>query len=380
MPEHDLILHGGHVIDPAQGIDGAMDVAFCDGAVSAVAPSLETSRAAAAEDVSGCIVTPGLIDLHTHVYWGGTSLGVDAEDYCRASAVTTTVDTGSVGPGNFAGFRAHVIDRVAPRVLVYLHVSHAGIYAFSDRVMVGESEEMRLMDPLTAIEVARANPDLVIGIKVRLGRWTSGDHGIAPLHYAEQVAGACGLPMMVHIDDPPPSYDEVCARLRPGDVLTHCFRPFPNTPLNGDGTVRAAVLEARERGVIFDIGHGFGSFSFEVARDMAKNGFWPDTISSDVHQLCINGPAFDLVTTMSKFLDLGLPLPEIIRAATQTPARAVRRPELGSLAAGTVGDASILRIEQGRFGFTDTVGDSIEAGARIAPVGTILKGALWHRT
>ena len=178
--------------------------------------------------------------------------------------------------------------------------------------MVGESEELRLMDPISAAEVADANRDLIVGIKVRVGLHASGTSGIVPLEIALEVAEQVGMPLMAHIDHPPPSYEEVVARLRPGDVLTHAFRPFPNAAATAQGTVKKAVLEARERGVLFDIGHGKGSFAFKTARAMLANGFYPDTISSDVHALCINGPAFDQVTTMSKFLCMGMPLPDVI--------------------------------------------------------------------
>jgi len=379
MADYDLILRGGHLIDPAQGIDGPMQVAFADGKVAEAAASI-SGTAERIEDVSGCLITPGLIDLHTHVYWGGTSIGIAADDYAKSSAVTTLVDTGSAGPGNFAGFLSHVIEPAEARILVYLHISHAGIFAFSNRIMVGESEEMRLMDPLTALEVATANPDTIIGIKVRLGAWTSGIHGMAPFEFALQVAEAAGLPLMVHIDDPPPSYDEVVSRLRPGDVLTHCFRPFPNTPLTGKGEVRPAVLEARRRGVIFDIGHGMSSFSVQVARQMLANRFWPDTISSDVHTLCIEGPAFDLLTTLSKFLSLGMPLPEVIRAATQNAAAALQRPELGTLAPGTVGDASILRLQEGQFTYEDGDKETFEGTQKLTAAGTVLGGKIWQLT
>ncbi len=236
-------------------------------------------------------MTPGLIDLHTHVYWGGTSLGIDAEEFCRTSGVTTAVDTGSAGPGNFVGFRKHVIERSETRILAYLHVSHGGIYGFSNRVMVGESTDMRLMDPVSAVEVANANRDVIVGIKVRVGAHASGVHGIHPLDIALQVAEEAGLPLMAHIDEPPPTYEDVINKLRPGDILTHAFRPFPNSPATVQGSVKPAVLTARKRGVLFDIGHGMGSFSFKTARAMLANGFLPDTISSDVHALCINGPA-----------------------------------------------------------------------------------------
>jgi dihydroorotase len=329
-------------------------------------------------DASGAIVTPGLIDLHTHVYWGGTSLGIDAEDFCRRSGVTTAVDTGSAGAGNFAGFRKHVIERSQVRILAYLHVSFAGIFAFSSRVMVGESENMRLMAPTDAVEVANANRDIVVGIKVRVGARASGRSGTAPLDIALQVAEEVGVPLMAHIDDPPPSYEEVIARLRPGDVLTHAFRPFPNSPATAQGTVKRAVLEARRRGVLFDIGHGKGSFAFKTARAMLANGFLPDTISSDVHALCINGPAFDQVTTMSKFLCLGMPLADVIAASTVNAAFALRRPELGSLKPGSVGDATILSIKNGSFDYVDVVGEHLTGDRRISSDGVVIAGRWWH--
>ena len=185
---HDLILRGGRVIDPSQKLDAVTDVAFAGGKVARIGPQLEGDAGTDIRDVSGLIVTPGLIDLHTHVYWGGTSLGIDAEEFCRTSGVTTAIDTGSAGPGNFAGFRKHVIEPRQVRILAYLHVSHAGIYAFSNRVMVGESEELRLMDPISAVEVADANRDVIVGIKVRVGRGASGNSGTVPLDIALQVA------------------------------------------------------------------------------------------------------------------------------------------------------------------------------------------------
>lgn len=375
MIDYDLTLKNGHLIDPAAGIDAPHDLSFRDGALVAMdAPG----NARETRDLTGCIVTPGLIDLHSHVYWGGTSLGIDPDAYGRASAVATCIDTGSAGPGNFAGFRAHVIERSDIRVLAYLHVSHAGIYGFSKRVMMGESEDIRLMDPITAVEVARANQDVIIGIKIRLGRIASGHQGMTPFAYALQVAEATQLPLMVHIDEPPPSYDEVVAALRPGDVLTHCFRPFPNTPLDGAGKVRASVIEARARGVIFDIGHGKGSFSFEVARRMLAEGFAPDCISSDVHALCVDGPAFDQVTTMSKLLCLGMPLADVIRASTEAPARAINRGELGTLSVGKLADVSVLRLLDGPHEYKDATGAVLRGQKRLTAAGLVRAGRWWH--
>jgi dihydroorotase len=343
-----------------------------------VGSALKADAGTDVRDVSGLIVTPGLIDLHTHVYWGGTSLGIDAEAFCRACGVTTAIDTGSAGPGNFAGFRKHVIEPSEVRILAYLHVSHAGIFGFSSRVMVGESEELRLMDPISAVEVVEANRDLIVGIKVRVGRNSSGTSGIVPLDIALEVAEEVGLPLMAHIDHPPPSYEEVVARLRPGDVLTHAFRPFPNTPATAQGTVKKVVLEARERGVLFDIGHGKGSFAFKTARAMLANGFYPDTISSDIHALCIDGPVFDQVTTLSKFLCMGMPLPDVIAASTLNAAMALRRPELGSLKTGSVGDATVISIRQGSFDYVDVVGEHLSGDRKIACEGVVIGGRWWH--
>lgn len=373
----ELILRGGRVIDPAQGIDRICDVAFAGGKVLAVG-DVQGGPETEVRDVSGRIVTPGLIDLHTHVYWGGTSLGIDAEDFCRRSGVTTAVDTGSAGPGNFAGFRKHVIEPSEVRILAYLHVSFAGIWGFSKTIMVGESEDIRLMAPQEAAEVADANRDVIVGIKVRLGRHASGLQGMTPFEYALQTAEEVGMPMMVHIDEPPPSYEEVVQRLRPGDVLTHCFRPFPNSPATAQGTVKQAVRDARARGVLFDVGHGKGSFAFRTARAMLANGFLPDTISSDVHALCIDGPAFDQVTTMSKFLCLGVDLPTVVKLSTENAAHALKRPELGTLKPGSVGDATVLSVEEGEFDYMDVLDEHMTGDRRILSRGVVLGGRWWH--
>jgi dihydroorotase len=374
----DLILRGGRVIDPSQGVDEVMDVGFSGGKVAKIGIDLPAQSGTDVREVSGRLVTPGLIDLHTHVYWGGTSLGIDAEDFCRKSGVTTCIDTGSAGPGNFAGFRKHVIEQSAVRILAYLHVSFAGIYAFSKTVMVGESEELRLLAPADAVAVAEANRDVIIGIKVRVGLHASGRSGTAPLDIALQAANQTGLPLMCHIDAPPPSYEEVLERLRPGDVLTHAFRPFPNAPVDPQGRVKDGVLRARARGVRFDIGHGKGSFAFKTARAMLANGFLPDTISSDIHALCIDGPAYDQVTTLSKFLCMGMPLNDVIAASTVNAAMALRRPELGTLRPGSVGDATILSIKEGAFDYVDVVGEHMTGDRRIVSEGVVIAGRWWH--
>ena len=371
----DLVLTGGRVIDPSQSIDRVADVAFNGGRVAALGDGL-ADNARAVRDAAGLIVTPGLIDLHTHVYWGGTSLGVDPLLLAKGGC-TTVVDTGSAGPGNYRGFLEHVIRPSPVRILAYLNVSFAGIYGFSKRIMVGESGDLRLMAPHDAVEVAEAHRDSLVGIKVRVGFNASGNSGLVPLDIARQVAERVGLPMMVHIDVPPPTLPEVLARMRPGDILTHCFRPFPNTPVTREGGVHPAVIKARARGIVFDIGHGMGSFSFDTARIMLANGFMPDCISSDVHALCIDGPAFDLLTTMSKFVCLGMPFGEVIRAATENPARALQRPDLGTFTPGSVGDATLLTLEDGTFDYMDSTGSKLTGRSRLSPRGIVIGGAIW---
>lgn len=375
--QYDLILRNGRVLDPGTGRDEVTDIAFSDGKVAAIGTGL---HGRAERDVSGCIVMPGNIDFHTHVYWGGTSISIDADKLARRCGTTTWLDVGSAGPGNFPGFRKHVMEVSQTRILAYLHVSHAGIFAFAPTVMLGESLDMRLMDTAACADMARAHPDLIRGIKVRVGANTSGVNGIAPLYHALAAADRAGLPVMCHIDRPPPRYEDVLAELRPGDILTHCYKPFPNAPCYEDGRIKDACWQARERGVIFDIAHGAGSFDFGVAEAMLAGGFPPDIISSDVHVLCIDGPAFDNMETMSKFLLLGMPLVDIVRAVTATPAAVLKRPDLADLSVGSTGDATVMRLEDGQFTFSDVSGQTRSGRQRFALDSVVVGGVLWHKT
>ena len=380
MNDFDVILRRGRILDPGQGRDEVADIAFKDGKVAAIGAAAASGRAREERDVGGHFVMPGMIDFHVHVYWGGTSLGVDGDELARRAGTTTWLDVGSAGAGNFPGFKKHVIQQSETRILAYLHVSFAGIYGFSKEVMVGESLEMRLIDATVCARVAKEHPDEIRGIKVRVGANTSGPNGIAPLYYAIEAADRAGVPCMCHIDRPPPRYVDVLEVLRPGDILTHCYKPFPNAPIYGDGRIKEGLWAARERGVVFDIGHGMGSFAFKVAQAMLEGGFPPDVISSDVHALCIDGPAFDNLETMSKFLCLGMPLGEIVRAAVTTPARLLNRPDLADLSIGSTGDATVLRIEEGRYTFTDVLGETMSGSKRFGLDSVVLGGRLWHTT
>jgi dihydroorotase len=376
---YDLVLHGGRLIDPAQGLDGRYDVAFRDGRVAAVAPEIPKETARAARDVSGLLVVPGLIDLHTHVYWGGTALGVDAEGIARRSGTTTFVDAGSAGAGNLLGFRKHVIEPAKPRILAYINVSFPGIYAFSREVMAGECEDVRLLNAQACLRAAREHADIVVGVKARVGRNAGGSSGLYPLEIAIEVAEELGLPVMAHIDFPPPGIRQVLSTLRPGDVITHCCRSFPNAPIDRHARVRPEVLAARERGVVLDIGHGYGGFAFSSGRAMLAEGVMPDVISSDVHVLSVDGPAYDVLAVMSKFLCLGVDLVEVVRAATATPARALGRAgELGTLAVGAAGDATVLELARGTFRHVDAMDEVIEGEEGLVNRGVVLAGSWWQ--
>lgn len=370
----DLILKGGRVIDPATNSDAILDVAVAGNKIIAVGEGLQLGDA---EEINckDLVVTPGLIDLHTHVYWGGTSIGVDPDQHADKSACTTLVDAGTAGPGNFRGFLKHVIKPSQVRIVPFLNASFAGIFAFSDKVMVGECANIELLNTNAALEVAMVYRDVIAGIKVRVGRHASGASGIEPMLIALDVCEEADLPLMCHLDEPPPDRYAVVSRLRPGDILTHCFKPFPNAPVRlRDGEVYQEIIEARARGVIFDIGHGAGSFSYRTCRAMLEAGFMPDTISSDIHCLSVNGPVFEQLTTLSKFLALGMTLSEVIDCSTRKAADAIKRPDLGRLVAGCEADISILSLQQGSFRFADTDEGVIESDQCLQPSGVVKAG------
>jgi dihydroorotase len=376
----DLLLKNGHVVDPAQGLDGQADVAFLDGKVAAVASSISDADAHETRDVGGLYVLPGLIDLHTHVYWGGTFLGVQAEIVARKSGMTTAVDAGSAGASNIKGLVHLVAPRSPVRILAFLNLSFTGIFADTGRITMGEAEDLRLLNLAHCVEGAKSYPHHVIGIKVRVGASSTAHLGAMPLHMGIRAAELAGnLPVMAHIGAGlPPRLEDIVDPLRRGDILTHCCTPKQNSPLNGERALRDCMIAARERGVIMDIGHGSGSFGFDVARRMLELGFAPDVISSDVHIQCIDGPAHDVLATMSKFLFLGLPLNDVVRAATAAPAAALRRSDLGTLAPGAAGDASLVEIRKGPVSFFDSIGNRLDGNRRFVSRGIVIGGRWWH--
>ncbi|MDW7982689.1 MAG: amidohydrolase/deacetylase family metallohydrolase [Thermomicrobium sp.] len=344
----DTVILGGELVDPGTGRYGRFDLGIRDGRIARVAPSLVGWPAEQVIDARGHLVTPGLIDLHTHVYWGVTYWGIEADPVAARTGVTTWLDVGSAGAYTFPGFRRYVLEPSRVRIYALLNLSSIGLVA-----PTWEFANVQYCDVELAARVIEANRDVVLGIKARIDANTTSGVGIRPLELARALADQLGLPLMVHIGNGPPTIDEVARLLRPGDILTHCFTGASMRILTADGRVHPLIRALHEEGLVLDIGHGAGSFSFSVAEALLAEGILPDTISSDIHQLAIQGPMFDLPTTLSKFLALGLSLPEVIERATVRPARIIGRPELGSLAEGTPADIALFRLEEGDFTFYD---------------------------
>lgn len=374
----DLLLRGGRLLDPKSGIDSVADIAFRDGLVVEMGADLAENPAREIRDVSGKLVVPGLVDLHAHVFWGATGLGVDAETVCCRSGTTTFVDAGSAGAGNLDGFRRFIAEPTRLGILAFLNISYAGIFGFGPGLWVGECWDLRLLDRDACVRAAEKNRDLVVGIKVRIGAEAGGTSGLRPLEMARDAADRLGLPIMAHVDMPPPDLADVLRLLRPGDIWTHCFRGPPNSAVMADGQPERDVLAARARGVLFDVGHGFGSFSFAAARRLIADRIFPDSISSDVHAFSVDGPARDLLHVASKFLNLGMSVEDVVRRISSSPADSIGRSDLGRLRIGGKGDAVVLTEEFGRFDFVDSLGESLVGERRLVVDQVVVDGALWR--
>jgi dihydroorotase len=314
------------------------------------------------------------VDLHVHVYPGVADLSVEPDPTCLGRGATTVVDAGSAGANTFPGFRRFVIEPSRGRILAYLNISATGqIDPF-----LGELHDLRFADPERAARVAEANPDVIVGFKVRVSEMLAGPNGLAGLDRALEAGRATNLPVMVHIGGTPFDIEEVLGRLRPGDVVTHSYTGWnPGGLVTDAGRVVAAAGEARTRGVRFDVGHGAGSFTWPVAEAALADGFLPDTVSSDLHRFNIASPVRDLVTTLSKFLLLGLPLEDVVAMATTAPAAALGAAgtTLGTLEVGAEADVTVLGRETGRFELTDSAGTSRTARERLVPVAVVRAGA-----
>ncbi len=375
-PRYDLLLKGGHVIDPANGVDAVRDVAIRAGRIAAVAENLAAADARKAIDVSGLYVTPGLIDIHIHafvhsapgtVYDGDTS--VIPDHACPRTAVTTAVDAGTAGWRSFPDFRRRILDTAKKtRVLAMLNIVGMGM-------INNEVEQNPLdMDPEKTAEMAKKHADVVVGIKS--AHWRAPT--FTSVEKAVEAGRLAGIPVMVDFGSflPERPYQKMVLEiLRPGDISTHFYR-WPAPLMDENEKMLPYLAEARRRGVKFDVGHGAGSFHFRQAEPMVRQGFWPDSISTDLHANSINGAMIDMLNVMSKFLALGVPLPEVIRRSTTNPAHLIRRPELGQLAPGAEADVAVLRLEEGDFGFVDVKGGRISGRQRLGCEMTIRAGEI----
>ena len=357
----DLALVGGRVLDPGRGIDGRLDIGVTAGRFGTIG---DAGPAAETIDASGLVLVPGLVDLHTHLYSGVSHYGIDPDAYCLRRGVTTAVDAGSAGAQTFPGFRRYVIEPADTRVFAFLHVAVQGMITS----LVGELEDLRWASPDQAVARAREHSDLIVGVKVRLGYQMVGNDPQPALRLARQAAGQLGLPLMVHIIDMREPITWLLRQLGEGDIVTHCFHANEGGILTPEGRLHEEVASARARGVVFDVGHGAGSFAYRVARAAFAQGFPPDTVSSDLHAHNVAGPVYDQATTLSKLLHCGMSLAEVVAATTTAPAAAIRRSgEVGTLAPGRTADLTGFELRAGEWMLPDGAGDTELVETLIVP-------------
>lgn len=373
--ELDLLLIGGTVLNPASGLKRKLDLGVAQGSIAAIKPQLPRQNAKRVLDVSGCYVTPGLIDFHVHSYWGVNPYGFNADPVCLASGVTTAVDAGSAGPVNFLGFKKLIHERSRTRMLAFVALAQHGVLN-----MPGELENLNFADPDGAAQSVNDSRNIGVGIKIRLHKKAVGDNGREALRLAVRSGMACSAPVMVHVGNTSISMEEIVDTLRPGDVVTHCYTPQQPAVVEPSGHLRAAVRNAHERGVLFDVGHANGHFDFKLVHNAMSDGLLPDIISSDLHgRMRPDNPVVDLPTTMTKFLHLGLSLEKIVAACTVNPARAIGwQDRLGSLDVGRVADIAVLKIVTAPTKLRDCVGGEEIARQRIVTRWTIRQGEIVH--
>jgi dihydroorotase len=365
----ELLIKGGEVIDPGAGLVGRLDVGVEDGRVTAVEANVPAEGAGRVIDAAGQYVTPGLVDLHTHIYWGASFWGIEADPVAARTGVTTWLDVGTSGAFNFHGFRRYVAESNRARCFALLNLSSIGLVANTF-----EFANLDYCDVDLAETITNLNRDVILGIKARIDPSTTRGTGIEPLRRARALADRVGLPLMVHIGAAPPHLAEILPLMKPGDILTHCFTGHANRIIGANRLILPDVKRLWEAGLVLDIGHGTGSFSFDTTEAMLAQGLPPDVISTDIHQMARQGPMYDLPTTLSKFLALGMSLPEVIERATSRPARAMGRPELGTLKPGAAADIALFRLEEGDFTFYDVFMNPRQGRQRLINTATFIAG------
>lgn len=382
----DLLIRNANVLDPSQGLSGKRDIGIRFGLIEAVAPSIAPERAQRVMDVAGKLVTPGLIDLHCHTYPYGSAIGIPADELVAHQCTTTVVSAGDAGANNFAAYRRFIVPASRTRQFAFVHIGVVGLATFP----VPELMNIDYAQPDAAARVVAENSDMVLGVKVRMSENVIARHGMEPLKRAIQACERSGVPakVMCHIGGVADRalMSQILDALRPGDVLTHCYSGAPNNAGDGtnivqDGKLLPAALAAKKRGVMFDIGHGGGSFDYTIAEAAIAQGCPPDTISSDLHVYSGNTPGMPyLPWVMSKMLGLGFSLSEVVGMATTAPARVIGRiPKHGTLLLGAPADLSILELVEGPVSFVDTRNNKREGKLHLRPSGAVVAGVAFGR-
>jgi dihydroorotase len=374
--KYDLLLKNGEVIDPGDKRRGRYDIGFTNGVVATVGSNIPVEEAQEAIDVSGKLVTPGLIDTHGHFFYGYQPRFGHPDDFCLPTGVTTAVDAGSAGCAVFPALRDDVMRQCATRLFAFVHLSANGLN--KETTNQGELMDMSLINVDRTVRCIRDNPEGVVGLKVRIDDSAlKPENALPALELAREAANQAGCRIMVHVSRSPVPLSQILNFLRAGDIVTHPFHGSANGPLDAKGRVRSEVLEARSRGIIFDSGCAKVHLDLNVCRAFLEQGVLPDTISTDGSRL---DRSYTLPEVMSMFLELGMPLEQVVAATTQNAAAAIGRDsELGSLRVGAAGDAAVLELETGDFAFDDRAGNLLKSQRRLAPVLTVKSGRRWRK-
>ena len=382
----DLLVRNANVLDPSQNLSGRRDIGIRYGQIEAIEATIAAERGARVLDAGGKLVTPGLIDLHCHSFPYGSAIGIPADELVQHQCTTTVVSAGDAGANNLAAFRRFVVPASRTRQYAFVHIGLVGLAGFP----VPELFNINYAQVEAAARAVAENADLVLGVKVRMSENVIANNGLEPLRRAIKACEMSGVPakVMCHIGGVADKalMSQLLDLLRPGDVLTHCYSGAPNNAGEGtnivqDGKLLPAALAAKRRGVVFDIGHGGGSFDYAIAEAAIAQGCPPDTISSDIHVFSGNTPGMPyLPWVMSKLVGLGFSLPEVITMATTAPARVIARmPKHGTLQAGAPADLSILEIVEGPVEFVDTRNNKRSGRMHLRPVGAIVAGVAFGR-
>ncbi|HEY2247115.1 MAG TPA: amidohydrolase/deacetylase family metallohydrolase [Bradyrhizobium sp.] len=384
--KYDLVIKGGNLLDPSQSLKGRSDIGIRWGAIEAIETEIPAARASKTIDASGKLVTPGLVDLHCHVYPYGSAIGIPADELVQFQGTTTVVSAGDAGVNNLAALRRFIVAQTRARMYAFVHIANNGLSAFP----VAELYNIDNAQTEACAMALAENPDFLIGVKVRMSENVIFKHGLEPLKRGVQACEMCGWPakMMVHIGgvETKELMSQILDLLRPGDVLTHVYSGAPNmsnvfTNIVQDGKLLPAAVAAKQRGVIFDVGHGGGSFDFTVAEVAIPGGCTPDTLSSDIHVFSGNSPGIPfLPNVMSKFMAMGFSLEQVVTMATSAPAKIINRaPKIGTLQIGAPGDVTIMELVEGPVSFLDTRNNKRDGKAYLKPIQTVINGVPFGR-